>query len=263
MALPQQMHKGQFCVCRHNADALLLVVTNHSLCPALPFDSQTFSHKDVRSTLSFLIMKHFRRWIASRYSDWPYKLSDDSAIYRLSYSNQIAQQYTDWATAYQKAHQYTDWVTTCQIIQQYTDWATSCDRSTELQSVVEADALFPLTSVLPSGFRVLLARGTKTRAWGWIFILIECWGEGSARRLHDVVLQRGGGQSDVTVSTVAATSGKELQSDVTISNIAATCSTVTEPRQCHYSHWPFCSGFPTVTYKSNDPVTYNTKTKFL
>jgi len=72
--------------CSHNADTLPLLVTNRSSCPALPSDSQTFSHKDVRSTLSFLIKNHFRRWIASRYSDWPYKLPDSSAKYRLSYS---------------------------------------------------------------------------------------------------------------------------------------------------------------------------------
>lgn len=94
------MHKGQFCACRQNADTmqtqckhnadtmhtLPLLVTNRSNCPALPFDSQTFSPKEVLSTLSFLTMNHFRRWIASRYSDWPYRLSDSSAIYRLSYS---------------------------------------------------------------------------------------------------------------------------------------------------------------------------------
>jgi len=72
--------------CRHNADNLPLLVTNRSSCPALPFGSQTFSHKVFRSTLSFLTMNHFRRWIASRYRDWLYRLSDSSAIYQLSYS---------------------------------------------------------------------------------------------------------------------------------------------------------------------------------
>jgi hypothetical protein len=82
--------------CRHSADTMQTVRTKcrHTSTsrhkslqfPSLPFDSQTFSRKDVRSTLSFLTMNHFRRWIASRYSDWPYRLSDSSAMYRLSYS---------------------------------------------------------------------------------------------------------------------------------------------------------------------------------
>jgi len=46
-----------------------------------------------------------------------------------------------------------------------------------------------------------------------------------ARRLHVVVQQRGGGQSDVTVSTITATSGTQLQNDVTVSIVAATCIT--------------------------------------
>ena len=181
VALSQQIHKGQFCVCRHNADTLQTLCRHsaHTMQTHFHFSSQNVPVVQLclwqpniltqRSPLHAFLSDNEP---FPAYSDWPYRLSDSSAMYWLSYSQPDSS--AIYRLSYSQPHSSAIYRLSYNLPDNSSIYRLSYQLRPEYWTLNRGRGRRTLSLDQRPSQRDpgALSRGHRDRAWGWVFILV-------------------------------------------------------------------------------------------